>query len=250
MTDDNEFQFRARKGLKSILRWLFVRLLDGIVVTNETVRRAYEAITPEHARVRYYVVPILHDEDRMRKEADSIMRAGSDWRKRHLLGFDKAVLYVGRLDEEKNVKWLVSQFKGIVDVALVMVGAGGLGMEIEEMVAAEKMSNVFLLGRKEGREVYEMMSMADVLVLPSSFEPYGAVVGEALQWGTPCVVSDRVGASVLIYHGENGEVFKTGDAADFQRKLFSLFYRGKTGNSLLKVNLETPVKKLVSAMYG
>ena len=103
MTDDNEFQFRARKGVKSILRWLFVRLLDGIVVTNETVRRAYEAITPKYARVRYYVVPILHDEDKMRKEADSIMRAGSDWRKRHLLGFDKAVLYVGRLDEEKNV---------------------------------------------------------------------------------------------------------------------------------------------------
>lgn len=247
MTDDNEFQFRARKGLKSILRWLFVRLLDGIVVTNETVRRAYEAITPEHAKVRYYVVPILHDEDKMRKEADSIMRAGSDWRKRHLSGFDKVALYVGRLDEVKNVKWLVCQFKDIVDVALVMVGTGAQEKEIEEMVAAEKMSNVFLLGRKEGREVYEMMSMADVLVLPSSFEPYGAVVGEALQWGTPCVVSDRVGAKDIV-NDKNGVVFKCNDVGDFSISLRRALQLKKSNDSLIADGLIGAVSPLLDRM--
>lgn len=247
MTDDNELQFRARKGLKSILRWLFVRLLDGIVVTNEAVRQAYEAITPKHARARYYVVPILHDENKIRKDTDSIIRAGRDWRERHLSRFEKVALYVGRLDEVKNVKWLVSQFKSIVDVALVMVGAGEQGMEIEEMVTAEKLSNVFLLGRKEGREVYEMMSMADVLVLPSSFEPYGAVVGEALQWGVPCVVSDRVGAKDII-NEKNGVVFKCGDSDGFAISLRRALRLKHSNDSLIADGLNKAVLPLLDVM--
>lgn len=247
MTDDNELQFRARKGLKSVLRWLFVRLMDGIVVTNEAVRQAYEAITPKHARVRYHVVPILHDEDKMRKDADSIIRAGRGWRERHLSRFEKVALYVGRLDEVKNVKWLVSQFKSIVDVALVMVGAGEQGMEIEEMVTADKLSNVFPLGRKEGREVYEMMSMADALVLPSSFEPYGAVVGEALQWGVPCVVSDRVGAKDII-NEKNGAVFKCNDAEDFAIALRRALHLKHSNDSLIEDGLNKAVSILLDSM--
>ena len=247
MTDDNELQFRARKGLKSVLRWLFVRLMDGIVVTNEAVRQAYEAITPKHAMVRYHVVPILHDEDKMRKDADSIIRAGQEWRRRHLSGFEKAALFVGRLDEVKNVIWLARQFANHRDVALVVVGGGPQWEELRGIVSAEKLSNVFLVGRKEGREVYEMMSMADVLVLPSCFEPYGAVVGEALQWGTPCVVSDRVGAKDII-NEKNGVVFKCGDSGDFATSLRRALRLKHSNDSLVADELNKAVLPLLDSM--
>ena len=219
ITDDNLAQFKARRGLKAILRWLFIRLLDGIIVTNDETRRAYEAITPEKSKIKYAVVPILHDEAIIRADAAEVIAAGKKWRRSNLAAFAKVVLFVGRLDAVKNVKWLVTHVGGMDGIALVMVGSGPQDEELAEMVRRTGWNNIFLEGRKEGRAVYEMMAMADVLVLPSAFEPYGAVVGEALQWGTPCVVSDRVGAKLLINAPSCGGVFTFGDAEDFRLKL-------------------------------
>lgn len=43
---------------------------------------------------------------------------------------------------------------------------------------------------------------ADALVHPSVYEPYGQIVAEALQSGTPVIISDQVGASELVGAGE------------------------------------------------
>ena len=50
------------------------------------------------------------------------------------------------------------------------------------------------------------MAAADVLVLPSRFDGWGAVVNEALMVGTPVICSDRCGASDVIENGRNGYV--------------------------------------------
>lgn len=51
-----------------------------------------------------------------------------------------------------------------------------------------------------------------VLVLPSAEEAFGLVVAQALQAGTPCIVSDRVGSKDLIQHRVNGSIVPFGDA--------------------------------------
>jgi glycosyltransferase involved in cell wall biosynthesis len=53
---------------------------------------------------------------------------------------------------------------------------------------------------------------SSVLVLPSIEEGFGLVVPQALSCGTPCIVSDRVGARDLIREGENGSIVATQDA--------------------------------------
>jgi glycosyltransferase involved in cell wall biosynthesis len=53
---------------------------------------------------------------------------------------------------------------------------------------------------------------ADLLVLPSHYEPFGLVINEAMVCGCPVVVSDRVGAKFdLVRPGENGYVYPAGD---------------------------------------
>ncbi|MBV8557619.1 MAG: glycosyltransferase family 4 protein, partial [Planctomycetaceae bacterium] len=48
---------------------------------------------------------------------------------------------------------------------------------------------------------------ADCLALPSRLEPWGLVVNEAMNFGLPAVVSDRVGcAANLVRPGENGMI--------------------------------------------
>lgn len=245
LSDDNLEMFRARSGLKAFLRWIFIRLLDGIILTNEETKIAYESITPKGARIRYHVVPILHEEAEIRAEAKTAVLAGVKWRQKSTHQFSKVVLFVGRLVVEKGVDWLLTQLGrlgGSTEIVLVIVGSGPLEERLKKTAAQLRMANIFFAGRREGRGVYEMMSMADCLVLPSWYEPYGAVVGEALQLGTPCLVSDRVGAKDLITE-RNGAVFRTGDVQDFSIKLKRVLALGRSSGSLVSNRLRASVQE-------
>jgi glycosyltransferase involved in cell wall biosynthesis len=68
-------------------------------------------------------------------------------------------------------------------------------------------------GSRPWKELPALYAAADLFVLPSTFEPWGAVVAEALACGLPVVVADRVGcAPDLVQPGQNGWVVPAGDA--------------------------------------
>lgn len=62
----------------------------------------------------------------------------------------------------------------------------------------------------------------DCLVIPSENEPFSAVMLEALWAGVPVLRADSGGAVNVIVSGENGWLFRTGDAADLARALRAL----------------------------
>jgi glycosyltransferase involved in cell wall biosynthesis len=58
-----------------------------------------------------------------------------------------------------------------------------------------------------------IISQAGLLVCPSRYDGWGAVINEALQLGTPVVASSAVGASSLLVHEAATEVFPSGSVA-------------------------------------
>lgn len=57
-----------------------------------------------------------------------------------------------------------------------------------------------------------------MFILPSYYEPWGLVVEEALYWGLPVIVSDRVGSGEDMVRDLNtGLIFKNNDRDDLQR---------------------------------
>ena len=57
------------------------------------------------------------------------------------------------------------------------------------------------------QELPNVMDQFDVLVTPSEWEEtFGFTVLEALSYGIPVIVSDKVGAKDLILEGKNGFV--------------------------------------------
>ena len=87
-------------------------------------------------------------------------------------------------------------------------------------------------GKKTGLELLAWYLLADVFVLPSLQEAFGAVVNEALMAGCPAVVSSAAGASSLI-NERNGAVFASDSRDDLsaclQRLLEAAPYREEIG---------------------
>ena len=55
-------------------------------------------------------------------------------------------------------------------------------------------------------------AMADAFVLPSTYEPRGAVINEAMASGLPVVVTDRCGSiGDIVLDGDNAFVYPAGD---------------------------------------
>ena len=131
-------------------------------------------------------------------------------------------LFVGRLEEEKGVRILLTAWRDahLENAALMLAGEGPL--EVPEGLGRA----VGHVGRERLPALY---AAADVLVLPSirtaTFtEPWGLVVNEAMHQGTPVIATDAVGAAAggLVRDGRNGLVVPQRDPAALARALRTL----------------------------
>lgn len=250
-TDDRVAQIVATRGLRKIFRNFILRHVDGCIVTDNSVAYALKSAIARIDRLMFAAIPIVHDTEMIRVNETSVLGRGERWRMSlDLASNEKIMLFVGRLVPIKNLQWLIAQMVQVPKyVRLVVVGDGCKELELKRIVSEQSLSDrVKFVGRREGELLYAVMSAADVLVLCSHSETYGAVVAEALQWGVPCLVNDRCGASVIL-NEKNGRVFRYNDSEDFRSKLNEVLVLPKGKLSLLPVDLRQSVLTLVEMMH-
>lgn len=119
----------------------------------------------------------------------------------------KVILFVGRLVGLKNVSTLIRAYVPLKEkAALVVIGDGECKEELKQL-DVQLDANVIFTGRKEGDELMAWYNIADMFVLPSTQEAFGAVTNEALLAGCYSFVSEKAGSSSLIENGVNGHIF-------------------------------------------
>ena len=101
----------------------------------------------------------------------------------------------------------------VPDAYLVFAGDGPLRQPLEIQARTLGLSNrVRFLGFMNQTKLPEIYRAADLMVLPSEYEPFGVVVNESMLCGCPVAVGDRVGAHRdLVTPGQNGFIFPAGD---------------------------------------
>lgn len=217
MTDDNAEMFQATRGIRKLLRCFVLRFADGVIVTNQAVGGLLKS-----RGVRIAVVPIIYEREAFRANQDTVYKLASDLRRKLDVEKGRILLTVGRLAKVKNQAWLIETMaRSFPDnVKLVVVGGGPEELALKQTVDAhpDLKRRIVLAGRHEGDDLMAYFAAADLFILPSTSEPYGAVVAEALLWGVPCLVSSHVGAKDLI-ENESGCVFEIERAGDFPAKL-------------------------------
>lgn len=124
-------------------------------------------------------------------------------------------LYVGRLTEVKNLRLLIEAFN-LSGRPLTIVGKGEQEQELKSIARP----NISFMGFVDNERLGKIYQAHDLFVLPSSYEPWGLVVEEAIYWGLPVVVSDRVGSGPdMVDDLHTGLIFKHDSVDDLNRSI-------------------------------
>jgi glycosyltransferase involved in cell wall biosynthesis len=113
-------------------------------------------------------------------------------------------LYIGRLIEVKNLEFLIKVFNSNGH-KLTIVGQGVLDLHLKEIAN----DNIKFLGYIENSILRNIFNENDILILPSFSETWGLVVEEAIYFGLPVIVSNKVGCGLdLVEQFTTGVIFK------------------------------------------
>ena len=195
---------------KYYLRKWTVRNTDFSVVLSNAVADAM-TVRYQVSRNKMIVYPIIREEHTLLDRKVACVDIANGYIKKFGLINSMVLLFVGRLIKEKGLQEYISNVASVLlsnpDLKLILVGDGSERDRIIQTAFEKKIQNQLILaGRFEGDELYAWYLVGHGFVLPSLYEPYGAVVNESLVFGLPVLCSKYAGSSTLI--GEtNGLVF-------------------------------------------
>ncbi len=191
-----------------------LRRMQGMLAIGALNREFYRAYGVPESRI--FFVPYAVDNERFMAEADRLAPERPALRRQLGWPDDLAVvLYSGKLIPKKRPMDLVDACARLAEncpVRLVLMGDGPLRGEVEAEARRRGLEHLFVTGFVNQTEVPRYYAAADVLALPSGYEPWGLALNEGMCFSLPVVASDAVGAAPdLVRNGENGFVYPAGD---------------------------------------
>jgi len=150
-------------------------------------------------------------------------------------------LFVGALDDDKNVDVLLDAFSERLNnnFALILVGDGKAKDKLQTKVLSSNIPNIFFVGHMPRESISKYFLACDVFVLPGRG---GMVISEAMSFGLPVILHQADGTEFdLIDNYRNGIILSDGDSDSFLNALNYLFSNPDLLNYMGRVAQETVV---------
>ena len=217
-------------GAKGWVKKCIIRRMSVALPSGEPHKKIFEAIHFTGEIILTGGVGIFHKQPRV---FSSLTHAA-----------EKKYIYVGRLIDFKNVRFLVEVFNRIKK-PLTIVGTGELSDELQSIAN----DNIRFLGFVDNEKLKDIYQAHDVFVLPSKSEPWGLVVEEAIYWGLPVIVSNHVGsARDMVEKMQTGCVFNYDNEDHFCQAIIDMEQNyEKYRQHVLEVDFNRRDKEQVSA---
>ncbi|ERK72393.1 glycosyltransferase, group 1 family protein [Leifsonia aquatica ATCC 14665] len=136
------------------------------------------------------------------------------------------ILFVGRVTGEKQIDVLlkaITLLPASLDAQLEIVGGGDQFKNLQAMAETLGIADrVNFLGYVTDEELRAAYTRATVFAMPSIAELQSIATMEAMASGLPVVAADAMALPHLVHDGENGHLFRPGDAQDLADKLESV----------------------------
>lgn len=181
---------------------LFNRLGDFVITNSDYEKRKLIAsgLNPSKIRTVHNCITIPFP-SRFTKSHNLLEEFG--------IGKDEFVVGTARrLHAEKGGHYDLLQaaalvIKEIPNVRFLIAGDGPLRKELEE--AAKNLNvdgKIIFTGFR--RDIEKIYSIIDIFVLPSTWEPFGNALVEAMAFGIPCIATKVGGVVEIVVDGETG----------------------------------------------
>lgn len=134
------------------------------------------------------------------------------------------LLFFGRLEWEKGVQDLIAGLRAIRQshpgTRLVVAGRGRMAEPLHALARKLRVRRaVHFAGHLPDAELAGVLAVADAVVLPSRYEPFGMVALEAAAAGTPLVATTVGGLAEVVIDGETGLSVAPGDVNGLVRAI-------------------------------
>ncbi len=198
-TDASGFEPREPRPWKRFVKRLIwprlFRLASQVIVVSTPGREMLQSLGIPEERIA-----LIHntvDNQLWISASDRVDRAAirTSW---HIDNDARVILFCAKLQPWKRPLDLLFGFAkaSIPHSVLLIAGEGPSRARLEAEVSRLELGNrVRFLGFVNQSKLPAVYAAADLMVLPSEYEPFALVVNEAMLCGCPVMVSDRVGAA-------------------------------------------------------
>ncbi|MHC4557554.1 MAG: glycosyltransferase family 4 protein [Planctomycetota bacterium] len=139
------------------------------------------------------------------------------------------VFFGGRLTAQKGIDTLIKaagiysrEDKGPITL---IAGDGDLRGQLQALAKQLELNSIYFLGNQDHRQMVKLFNIADVVALPSVFEPFGLIAIEALACGTP-VIASKVDGFKHTVNEQIGCLIEPGDYKALAEKVTNFIRNG------------------------
>jgi len=142
------------------------------------------------------VVTVYNAVDPLAEDKKNVFKKGVD---------EKLVTFLGRITHQKGPEYFIEAAYQVLqkmdNVRFVMAGSGDMMEKMIRRAAQLNITDKFhFTGFLRGPEVFSMLELSDLYIMPSVSEPFGISPLEAMQSNVPVIISHQSGvAEILTY---------------------------------------------------
>lgn len=202
------FDRTSKKILKRLTLFYCDKTVDELIVPTLKIYKIFKNDYKLKRDIHIIETGIDDSKMKMNKNLD----IGLERKKLNLSNDDFVLLYLGRIAREKNIHFLVSSMKEIVNknnkIKLLIVGLGPEEVELKEYVKNNNLEkNVIFNGKVPWNMVYKFYRLSDLFVTSSHSETQGLTVLEALCCCLPVVCVNDDSFKNVVINKVNGMIF-------------------------------------------
>ena len=160
-------------------------------------------------------------------------------------GFDeKVVTFLGRITMQKGPEYFIEAanktLKVMNNVRFVMAGSGDMMERMMRRAAALRITDRFhFTGFLKGCDVFTLLEMSDVYIMPSVSEPFGISPLEAMQSNVPVIISKQSGVAEILTHAVKTDFWDIDAMAD---ALYGILNYPDLANMIIKNGKEEVIR--------
>ncbi|MCV9949345.1 glycosyltransferase family 4 protein [Paenibacillus sp. BT-177] len=155
------------------------------------------------------------------------------------IGDRPVLLYVGVLEERRNIRFMLSTFKRVLQkhpgCLLLMVGNGRKIDTDRYWAYAQQLGltdRIIHFSRVEQRHLWQIYGAADVMLFPTQYDIFGMVLLESMLFRVPIISSVNGGSVTLIEDGVSGVMLRSFSEEEWAGRIGTLLEDAELRQSL------------------